>query len=124
MQASASATAAAAATTTFNPVADTHVSSGQPAIDGVTLGSLGSVSRNTWYEINVSAYVTTGNGTFSIGVTSSSSDGADYDSRETGATAPQLVITTGGPAPSPSPTTTTTPPPSATSRKRAWSGRS
>ncbi|SHF82753.1 CBM96 family carbohydrate-binding protein [Streptoalloteichus hindustanus] len=72
----------------------------QPAIDGATLGSLGSVARNTWYEIDVTSYVT-GNGTFSIGVTSASSNGADYDSRETGATAPQLVVTTG-----------TTPPPS------------
>ncbi|OKI74106.1 CBM96 family carbohydrate-binding protein [Micromonospora sp. CB01531] len=66
----------------------------QPAIDGVTLGSLGSVARNTWYEVDVTRLVT-GNGTVSIGVTSSNSDGADYDSRESGATAPQLVVTTG-----------------------------
>jgi acid phosphatase type 7 len=66
----------------------------QPAINGATLGSIGAVVRNTWYEVNVAAYVT-GNGTYSIGVTSSSSDGADYDSRETGGTSPQLVITTG-----------------------------
>ncbi|MEJ2852863.1 MULTISPECIES: CBM96 family carbohydrate-binding protein [unclassified Saccharothrix] len=77
----------------------------QPAIDGATLGSLGSVSQNAWYEVDVTSYVK-GNGTFSIGVTSSSSDGADYDSRESGSTtAPQLVVTTGT-------TTTTTPPPS------------
>src|SRR5689334_6896067 len=48
----------------------------QPAIDGATLGSLGAVVRNAWYEIDVTSYVT-GNGTFSIGVTSSNSDGAD-----------------------------------------------
>ncbi|MGH3930181.1 MAG: DUF7594 domain-containing protein [Pseudonocardiaceae bacterium] len=77
----------------------------QPAIDGATLGSLGSVSRNVWYEVDVTPLVT-GNGTVSIGVTSSSNDGADYDSRETGTTAPQLVVTTGSPPP------TTTPPPS------------
>ncbi|WP_394616815.1 DNRLRE domain-containing protein [Lentzea sp. JNUCC 0626] len=72
----------------------------QPAIDGATLGSLGSVVRNAWYEVDVSSYVT-GNGTYSIGITSSSSDGADYDSRESGSsTAPQLVVTDG-----------TTPPP-------------
>lgn len=75
----------------------------QPGIDGATLGSLGSVSRNTWYEVNVGALVT-GNGTFSTGVTSSSNNGADYDSRESGTTtAPQLIITTGT-SPSPSPT--------------------
>ncbi|ONI80453.1 alkaline phosphatase [Saccharothrix sp. ALI-22-I] len=76
----------------------------QPAIDGVTLGTLGSVVRNTWYEVDVTSHVKA-NGTFSFGVTSSNSDGSDYDSRETGATAPQLVVTTGT-----TPTTTTTPP--------------
>ncbi|MBP2337660.1 hypothetical protein JOF41_003838 [Saccharothrix coeruleofusca] len=76
----------------------------QPAIDGTALGELGAVSRNAWHELDVTSYVT-GNGTYSIGVTSTSTDGADYDSRETGATAPQLVVTTG--------TTTTTPAPSA-----------
>ncbi|ANZ38858.1 alkaline phosphatase [Lentzea guizhouensis] len=71
----------------------------QPAIDGATLGSLGAVVRNAWYEVDVTSYVT-GNGTFSIGVTSSSTDGADYDSRESGATtAPRLVITTGSTQP-------------------------
>ncbi|GAA3883690.1 discoidin domain-containing protein [Saccharothrix violaceirubra] len=74
----------------------------QPAIDGATLGSLGSVSRNTWYEIDVTSQVTA-NGTYSVAITSSNSDGSDYDSRETGTTAPQLVVTTGT-----TPTTTTT----------------
>ncbi|SBW24117.1 Alkaline phosphatase [Candidatus Protofrankia californiensis] len=83
----------------------------QPAIDGATVGSPGSVAKNTWYEINVTSVVT-GNGTYSFGGTSPSSDGAYYDSRETGANAPQLVITT-GPDPTPTPTpTSTTPPPS------------
>ncbi|PSL53931.1 3',5'-cyclic AMP phosphodiesterase CpdA [Saccharothrix carnea] len=77
----------------------------QPAIDGATLDTLGSVARNAWYEVDVTAHVRA-NGTFSFGVTSTSTDGADYDSRETGATAPQLVVTTG------TTTTTTTPPPS------------
>ncbi|MGW7405935.1 CBM96 family carbohydrate-binding protein [Streptomyces sp. NPDC054833] len=72
----------------------------KPAVDGNTLGTLGSVVRDTWYEIDVTSLVT-GNGTFSIGATSPNNDGAYYDSRESGADAPQLVITTG-----------TTPPPS------------
>ncbi|WP_308258283.1 CBM96 family carbohydrate-binding protein [Saccharothrix obliqua] len=86
---------------TFKAVSDTTWSetgvtwNNQPAIDGPTLGSLGAVSRNAWYEVDVTSYVT-GNGTFGFGVTSSSTDGADFDSRETGsATAPQLVLTTG-----------------------------
>ncbi len=66
----------------------------QPAIDGATLGSLGQVVRNAWYEVDVTSLVT-GNGTYSIAITSSSTDGADYDSRESGSTAPQLVVTDG-----------------------------
>ncbi|RJQ80321.1 DNRLRE domain-containing protein [Pseudonocardiaceae bacterium YIM PH 21723] len=65
----------------------------QPAIDGATLGSIGAVAVNTWYEIDVTSQIT-GNGTFSIGGTSTSTNGADFDSRETGATAPQLVVST------------------------------
>ncbi|MFG2046716.1 DNRLRE domain-containing protein [Micromonospora sp. NPDC048935] len=71
----------------------------QPAIDGATLGTLGAVSGNAWYEIDVTTAVT-GNGTYSFGATSASGDGAYYDTRESGADAPQLVVTTG----------TTTPP--------------
>ncbi|MER7762360.1 DNRLRE domain-containing protein [Streptomyces sp. NPDC097619] len=82
----------------------------RPSVDGAVLGTLGSVSRNAWYEVDVTSHVK-GNGTFGIGITSSSSNGADYDSRETGATAPQLVVETGsGPTPSPSPSGSTPPP--------------
>ncbi|MDI1463190.1 DNRLRE domain-containing protein [Catellatospora sp. KI3] len=74
----------------------------QPAIDGATVATLGAVVRNTWYEINVTSIVT-GNGTFSFGASSSNSDGAYYDSRESGADSPQLVVTTSTtPSPSPS----------------------
>lgn len=72
----------------------------QPAIDGPALGSIGAVSANGWYEVDVTARVT-GNGTYSFGGTSANADGAYYDARESGANAPQLVVTTG----------TTTPPP-------------
>lgn len=80
----------------------------QPSIDGATLGSLGSVGVNTWYEVDVTSAVT-GNGTVSFGVTSSSTNGADYDSRETGSLAPQLVVSTDA-TPPPTTTTTTAPP--------------
>ncbi|MCA1676107.1 MAG: DNRLRE domain-containing protein, partial [Actinobacteria bacterium] len=81
----------------------------QPAIQGAAVASLGSVSQNTWYELDVTSAIT-GNGTFSLGMTSTSADGADYDSRETGATSPQLVVTTGATTTTaPATTTTTTP---------------
>ncbi|WP_431944952.1 DUF7594 domain-containing protein [Micromonospora marina] len=70
----------------------------QPAIDGATMGTIGSVSAGSWYEVDVTAAVT-GNGTFSFGATSTSSDGAYYSSRESGGNAPQLVITTGSTPP-------------------------
>lgn len=68
----------------------------QPAIDGTTLGTIGAVARNTWVELNVTGKIT-GNGTYSIAVTTTSSDGAGFDTRETGSTAPQLVIVTDPP---------------------------
>jgi len=74
----------------------------QPAIDGATLGTLGPVVRNTWVELDLTGMIT-GNGTYSIGGTSTSTNGAEYDSRESGATAPQLVIATGPPPPPPDP---------------------
>jgi hypothetical protein len=80
----------------------------KPVIDGATVASLGSVANDQWVEIDVTSVVT-GNGTFSFGGTSTSSNGAYYDSRESGADAPQLVINTGT-APSPTPTTSSPPP--------------
>ncbi|KAB1143520.1 DNRLRE domain-containing protein [Streptomyces luteolifulvus] len=80
----------------------------KPVINGATVASLGSVANDQWVEIDVTSVVT-GNGTFSFGGTSTSTNGAYYDSRESGADAPQLVITTGT-APSPTPTTSTPPP--------------
>jgi chitodextrinase len=59
---------------------------------GSTISSVGSVSTGQWYEFDVTPLVG-GNGTVSIGIVSSSSNGADYSSREgTLAQRPQLVI--------------------------------
>jgi hypothetical protein len=55
------------------------------------LGSIGSVSANNWYEVDLTSLIT-GDGTYSLRITSTSSDGADYSSKE-GANPPQLVIT-------------------------------
>jgi hypothetical protein len=57
--------------------------------------SLGAVAANAWYEVDVTPLIQ-GDGTLTIGATSTSSDGAHYASKESGATtAPQLVVTTG-----------------------------
>jgi hypothetical protein len=64
----------------------------RPAIDGPTLATLGAVNAGQWYELDVTPAVT-GNGTLSLGMKSSSSNGAHYASRESGAFAPQLQVT-------------------------------
>ncbi|AGZ42051.1 CBM96 family carbohydrate-binding protein [Actinoplanes friuliensis] len=74
----------------------------QPAIDGTAVGAIGAVAADGWYELDVTSVVS-GNGSFSFGATSANSDGAYYDSRESGADAPQLVLTTGTTPPSDDP---------------------
>jgi len=62
-----------------------------PAADPTPITSLGPVSTNTWYEVDLTPLIT-GDGVYSLRVTSTSSDGADYSSKE-GANAPQLIVT-------------------------------
>ena len=63
---------------------------------GASYGSLGRVKTNEWYEVDLTALVTT-SGTYSIRITNPTGNGADYATKEGAAgTAPQLVITTAG----------------------------
>jgi chitodextrinase len=64
----------------------------QPPMDSAVLGSLGSVTTGTAYEVDVTSLVT-GDGTFTIGGDSTSTDGAYYSSKQ-GTDSPQLVVTT------------------------------
>jgi parallel beta-helix repeat protein len=66
-----------------------------PAI-GAAIGSSGKVTAGTWYEFDVSAYVT-GDGPVSFALTSASTTATSYSSRE-GANPPQLVAPTPAPA--------------------------
>lgn len=92
----------------FRAVSDTTWSetgttwNNQPALDGASVGSIGAVTADGWYELDVTSVVT-GNGTFSFGATSTSTDGAYYDTRESGADAPQLVVESGTTAPADDP---------------------
>jgi len=52
----------------------------------------GVVTAGAWVEVDVTSLVT-GNGTYSFGLSSNSSNSAFYSSKE-GANAPQLVIQT------------------------------
>jgi hypothetical protein len=63
----------------------------KPASDPTAIASLGAVSLNTWYEVDVTSLIT-GDGTYSLRVQSTSSDGADYRSKEAPGFAPQLIV--------------------------------
>ncbi len=65
----------------------------RPTINGAALKTLGAVTLNTWVEVDVTAGVKAGS-LSTLTLASTNTDGAYYDSRETGASAPQLVITT------------------------------
>jgi PKD repeat protein len=77
----------------------------QPAVDSTVLVSLGAVSSGRWYEVNLTGHVT-GDGDWSFHVSTTSSDGADYRSREgPAATRPQLIVVIGSGSASPGPLT-------------------
>jgi hypothetical protein len=64
----------------------------QPSYSTAVIGTIGSVTSGTWYEVDVKTVITA-DGTYAFALESTSTDGADYVSRE-GALAnrPQLVI--------------------------------
>jgi calcineurin-like phosphoesterase family protein len=64
----------------------------QPTYAATVIGSVGAVTSGTWYEVDVKTVITA-DGTYSFALESSSTDGADYVSREGPmANRPQLVI--------------------------------
>ena len=68
----------------------------QPAFDAGAspLASLGSVAEGTTYNVTLPASYITSDGTYSLVVSSTSSDGADFWSREKGGSlVPQLIVT-------------------------------
>jgi hypothetical protein len=68
-----------------------------PATDAVAVASLAGVSKNLWYEVDVTDLVT-GDGPVGLAVTSTASDGAGYSSREGPVSQrPELVVECGSP---------------------------
>ncbi len=76
---------------------------------GSTLASSAGVTGGTWVSFDVSSYVTA-EGTYSFGITTPGSTAISFASRESGANAPQLVLSLGSGS-SPTATPTATPPP-------------
>jgi acid phosphatase len=62
---------------------------------GATLATSSAVVSGTWVTLNVSAYVTE-EGTYSFGVSTPGSTAISLSTRESGANAPQLVVTVNG----------------------------
>jgi hypothetical protein len=80
---------------------------------GNVLASLGSFGSSGWKSVDITSYIS-GNGTYSLAITTSSSTAINFRSREaeSGARAPQLVIETSGNTPltsTPTATSTSTP---------------
>lgn len=62
-----------------------------PGADSGVIASLGTVSSGRWYEVDVTSLIR-GDGVVSVKVSSNSSNGADYSSKE-GSNPPQLIVT-------------------------------
>ena len=68
-----------------------------PAADAIPLATIGKATVNTWVQFNVRPLIT-GDGTYSVKLTSTNADGVDFASREgTSTQRPQLVVTTSTP---------------------------
>lgn len=85
-----------------------------PAFSTSTLAASGTLATGTWSNINISSAIT-GNGDYSFALTTTSTGAINLASRETGTSAPQLVVQIPAPATStPTPTRTFTPLPTPT----------
>jgi hypothetical protein len=63
-----------------------------PAFNATAIGSLGAVTANAFYDIDVTSVVT-GEGTYNFALRSTGTDGADFTSREGLAwNAPRLIV--------------------------------
>ncbi len=67
-----------------------------PAADPAIIASLGAVVSRRWYEVSLASLIV-GDGTYSLRVTTTANNGADYVSKEGGGAtySPRLVVTTG-----------------------------
>jgi len=81
-----------------------------PAADSTLVAALGPVAVGNWYDIDLTSFII-GDGYYSLRVSSTATNGADYSSKE-GANPPVLeVVVSNGPTPTPG---TITPAPSVT----------
>lgn len=84
-----------------------------PESDSDIYALLGPVSSGIWYEVDLTNLITD-DGVYSLNVSSISSNGADYNSKEAVSNGPQLVVTLGDTTTTPTPVSTPTLPPTPT----------
>jgi PKD repeat protein len=83
-----------AAAETNPPWSENTVTWATAPVAGTSYGSLAAVKVGIWYEVDLTALVTA-NGTYSLRIKNTSTNGADYATKEGAAGfAPQLVVTT------------------------------
>ena len=68
----------------------------RPARTSAPTDDKGAIANNAWVEYDVTQFVS-GNGTYSFGLATTSSDGANMYSRENATLRPELVVSTGTP---------------------------
>ena len=109
-----------------NTWGETTINYGNAPAAGSTIKSVAAFGAGTWVNVDVSSYIKA-EGTYSLLLSSTNSTNVSMGARESGANAPQLVITTGTvvatatPLPGNTPTKTATPKPTtvATATKTA-----
>jgi hypothetical protein len=80
-----------------------------PAASATTVANVGPTTVNTWVEVDVTSLIKA-DGTYSLRVNNTSTDGAAYSSEEAATNKPQLILSlaaSGTPTPPPAPTPTT-----------------
>jgi hypothetical protein len=73
----------------------TITASNAPLWDAAVLGSSGPIQAGSWTSVDLTGLIS-GDGTYSLALTTTSSTGVSYASREAGATSPYLILTLGG----------------------------
>jgi acid phosphatase type 7 len=88
---------------------ETTINSNNAPPMGSQFAASSAFTSLSWVTMNVTSYIT-GNGTFSIGITDPNATAISLAARESGANAPQLVVTVsgGGPTPTNTPVFTNT----------------
>jgi hypothetical protein len=74
---------------------ETSITSNNAPAMGNTLGTSTAVTSGSWVNLDVTSYIT-GDGVYNFGISTAGSTAISLGARESGANAPQLIVTTSG----------------------------